>query len=127
MPRAPSNVIRSITSHYVEARRCPPLTHLQYLVLGVLRTDEQPGRVLRQALAAYGVRRSGPAFYQLMARLERARLVEGWYEQVTVGDQAVTERRYRITREGARLWAARARASTTRSRACRRGVRWSDA
>ena len=49
-------------------RALPALTHLQYLVLGVLRTDEQPGRVLRQALATYGVRRSGPAFYQLMAR-----------------------------------------------------------
>ena len=85
-------------------RVLPTLTHLQFLVLGILRTDDQPGRVLRQALAAYGVRRSGPAFYQLMARLERARLVEGWYEQVTVGDQAVTERRYRITPEGARLW-----------------------
>jgi hypothetical protein len=86
-------------------RVLPTLTHLQFLVLGILRTDDQPGRVLRQALAAYGVRRSGPAFYQLMARIERAKLVEGWYEQVMVGDQTVTERRYRITREGARQWA----------------------
>ena len=83
----------------------PVLTHLQYLVLGVLRGDEQPGRVLRQALAAYGVRRSAPAFYQLMARLEKSKWVEGWYEQIVVHDQAVTERRYRITPEGARLWA----------------------
>jgi DNA-binding PadR family transcriptional regulator len=86
-------------------RALPALTHLHYLVLGVLRTEEQPGRVLRQALASYGVRRSGPAFYQLMARIERAKLVDGWYEQVLVGDQAVTERRYRITRDGARQWA----------------------
>ena len=85
-------------------RVLPALTHLQYLVLGVLRSDEQPGRVLRQALASYGVRRSGPAFYQLMARIERAGLVEGWYEQVTVGDQAVTERRYRLRPSGAKLW-----------------------
>ncbi len=85
-------------------RALPALTHLHYLVLGVLRTDDQPGRVLRQALASYGVRRSGPAFYQLMARIERAKLVEGWYEQVTAGDQTVTERRYRITRDGARQW-----------------------
>ena len=82
----------------------PSLTHLQYLVLGVLRLDEQPGRVLRQALARYGVRRSAPAFYQLMSRLEKARLVDGWYEQIIVNDQAVTERRYRITPEGSRLW-----------------------
>ena len=82
----------------------PSLTHLQFLVLGVLRTDEQSGRVIRQALHGYGVRRSAPAFYQLMARLEKAKWVEGWYEQIVVGDQNVTERRYRITPEGARVW-----------------------
>jgi DNA-binding PadR family transcriptional regulator len=82
----------------------PVLTHLQYLVLGVLRAEDQPGRMLRRALAQYGVRRSAPAFYQLMSRLEKARWVEGWYEQITVHDQAVTERRYRLTPEGARLW-----------------------
>ena len=83
----------------------PSLTHLQFLVLGVLRTDEQSGRVIRQALHAYGIRRSGPAFYQLMARLERDRLVDGWYEQVVAGDQSVTERRYRLRPAGAKLWA----------------------
>lgn len=107
-------------------RALPALTHLHYLVLGVLRSEEQPGRVLRQALARYGVRRSGPAFYQLMARIERAKLVEGWYEQVTVGDQAVTERRYRITREGARLWADAHRFYDELARMPAR-VRWSDA
>jgi DNA-binding PadR family transcriptional regulator len=107
-------------------RALPTLTHLQYLVLGVLRTEEQPGRVIRQALAAYGVRRSGPAFYQLMARLEKARWVEGWYEQITVGDQAVTERRYRITPQGTRLWArAQAFYEEVAQRSAR--VRWSDA
>jgi DNA-binding PadR family transcriptional regulator len=107
-------------------RALPTLTHLQYLVLGVLRTEEQPGRVIRQALAAYGVRRSGPAFYQLMARLEKARWVDGWYERITVGDQAVTERRYRITPEGARLWArAQAFYEEVAQRSSR--VRWSDA
>ena len=83
----------------------PELTHLQFLVLGVLRNDPQPGRTLRQALSAYGIRRTGPAFYQLMARLEKDRLVDGWYEQITVGDQAVTERWYRITPDGTRQWA----------------------
>ncbi|MGD9905066.1 MAG: hypothetical protein AB7U83_16485 [Vicinamibacterales bacterium] len=107
-------------------RALPSLTHLQYLVLGVLHADEQPGRVVRQALAAYGVRRTGPAFYQLMARLERARLVDGRYEQVTVGDQAVTERRYRITREGARLWSDAHRFYDELARTAPR-MRWSDA
>ena len=82
----------------------PSLTHLQFLVLGVLRAEEQSGRAIRQVLAAYGVKRSGPAFYQLMARLERDGLIEGWYEAVVVGDQAVRERRYRITAAGTRAW-----------------------
>ena len=47
----------------------PVLTHLQFLVLGVLRNDPQPGRTLRKALSGYGIRRTGPAFYQLMARI----------------------------------------------------------
>ena len=64
-------------------KELPALTHLQFLVLGVLRANEQPGRVIRQAIATYGVRRSGPAFYQMMARLERDGLIEGWYEQIT--------------------------------------------
>jgi DNA-binding PadR family transcriptional regulator len=88
-----------------DRRTLPALTHLQFLVLGVLRHEEKPGRVVRQALAAYGVRRTAPAFYQLMSRLESAGLVTGRYEQVIVGDQAVTERRYRITAEGHRMWA----------------------
>jgi DNA-binding PadR family transcriptional regulator len=71
----------------------PALTHLQFLVLGVLRNEDLPGRTLRDALSGYGIRRTGPAFYQMMARLEKDRLVDGRYEQVTVGDQAVTESR----------------------------------
>jgi len=82
----------------------PDLTHLQFLVLGVLHGGEQPGRVVRDALAAYGVRRSAAAFYQMMARLERDRLVDGYYGQVVVGDQTVTERRYRITPTGTKVW-----------------------
>jgi DNA-binding PadR family transcriptional regulator len=104
----------------------PALTHLHYLVLGVLRADEQPGRVLRQALAAFGVRRTAPAFYQLMARLEASKLVEGWYEQIVTGDQTVTERRYRITPQGSRAW-SRARAFYTEVEQLASRVRWSDA
>jgi DNA-binding PadR family transcriptional regulator len=87
-------------------KELPALTHLQFLVLGVLRANEQPGRVIREAIATYGVRRSGPAFYQMMARLERDGLVEGWYEQITHGGQAVKERRYCIKPAGTRLWSA---------------------
>ena len=85
-------------------RALPAITHLQFLVLGLLRPEEQAGRTLRDALAAYGVRRTAPAFYQLMSRLETSGLVNGRYEPIVVGDQTVTERRYRITAEGERAW-----------------------
>ena len=104
--------------------KLPVLTHLQFLVLGVLRTDPQPGRTLRKVLAFYGIRRTGPAFYQLMARMEKDRLVDGWYEQVAVGDQAVTERHYRITGAGARRWND---ARAFYEHVATANLRWSDA
>ena len=85
-------------------RQLPPLSHLQFLALGVILSNEEPGRVIRDVVAEYGVRRTGAAFYQLMARLERDGLIEGWYEPIIVGDQAVRERRYRITAAGTRAW-----------------------
>ncbi|HLK70005.1 MAG TPA: helix-turn-helix domain-containing protein [Bryobacteraceae bacterium] len=84
--------------------KLPDITHLQFLVLGVLLNGEQPGRTVREAIARFGVRRNGPAFYQMMARLERDGLVEGWYEQIPVGGQKVTERRYRIRPAGSKVW-----------------------
>src|SRR3954466_2796993 len=107
------------------SRRIPRLTHLQFVVLGLLREAEQPGRAIRAAIAAHGVKRSAPAFYQLMARLERDRLVDGWYEQVTAGDQAVTERRYRLRAAGAKVW-SEARDFYT-SLIAQAAPRWSDA
>jgi len=104
----------------------PTLTHLQFLVLGVLRTDDQPGRVVRDVLAQYGVRRTGPAFYQLMGRLEKDRLVQGRYEPITVGDQTVTERWYTITPAGTRRWQAAQAFYEQVARASGR-LRWSDA
>jgi DNA-binding PadR family transcriptional regulator len=85
-------------------RQLPPLSHLQFLALGVILSNEEPGRVIRDVVAEYGVRRTGAAFYQLMARLERDGLIDGWYEPVVVGDQSVRERRYRITAAGTRAW-----------------------
>ena len=103
----------------------PRLTHLQFLVLGLLRDGEQPGRVIRETLARHGVRRTAPAFYQLMARLERDGVVEGRYEQVTAGGQAVTERRYVLRARGRELWTeARDFYAAT---AGARDPRWSDA
>src|SRR5690242_16820518 len=84
------------------SKALPAISHLQYLSLGALSGGEQPGRVIRDAAAEWGVKSTAAAFYQLMARLERDGLVEGWYAQVRVGDQMVTERHYRITTRGAR-------------------------
>jgi DNA-binding PadR family transcriptional regulator len=80
------------------------MTHLQFLVLGPLLAAEQPGRALRRELAHHGVRRSGPAFYQMMGRLEDAGWVDGSYTQKIVDSQIIKERRYRITTAGARAW-----------------------
>jgi DNA-binding PadR family transcriptional regulator len=82
----------------------PGITHLQFLVLGLLRGSDLPGREIRDVLIKYGVKSTSAAFYQMMARLERDHLVEGWYEQITIGDQAVTERRYKLRPPGERLW-----------------------
>src|SRR4030095_5862722 len=87
--------------------RLPEVTHLQFLVLAVLQGGEPAGRTGRKAIGHYGVRRAAAAFYQMMARLERDGLVEGWYDQITIGDQAVTERRYRVTPAGGKEWEER--------------------
>ena len=86
------------------AAKIPGITHLQFLALGELQAGERAGRDLRAAVARFGVRRTSAAFYQFMARLERDGLVEGWYEQIPVGDQLVTERRYRSTAAGVKAW-----------------------
>ena len=85
-------------------RRIPAITHLQFLVLGLLRQGPRLGRELRVELARHGVRRPGPAFYQMMARLEEAGLVAGEYDQKVVAGQIIKERRYDITAPGTAAW-----------------------
>ena len=82
----------------------PDITHLQFLILGSLRDSDLPGRDLRGVLLERGARRSSPAFYQMMGRLEDAGLVEGSYEQRVVDGHAVKERRYGITALGQAAW-----------------------
>jgi DNA-binding PadR family transcriptional regulator len=87
-------------------RRIPEITHLQFLVLGMLRDGVRAGRVLRRALSRHGVKRSAPAFYQMMARLEEAGLVDGTYDQKIVDSQIIKERHYAITARGTTAWTA---------------------
>lgn len=84
--------------------RLPDLSHLQFIVLGQLLAGESTGRAIREALRRFRVRQSGPAFYQMMARMERAGLAEGWYVQQVVEGQIVKERHYRITETGTAAW-----------------------
>jgi DNA-binding PadR family transcriptional regulator len=73
-------------------------------VLGLLRAGQRPGRAVRRALARRGIARTGPAFYQMMARLEDAGLVAGEYDQKIVGGQIIKERRYTLTPRGDAAW-----------------------
>jgi len=89
-----------------ETLALPEITHLQFLVLATLLDDGRPGKKIREELSRRGARRSGPAFYQLMARLEDAGLVEGRYEQRAVDGQVIKERRNRLTPDGRVAWEA---------------------
>ena len=84
----------------------PRLSHLQFLVVGLLRDQDRSGRELRRLLQDFDVRKSGPAFYQLMARLEVAGLVEGEYRQEIVSSQIIRERHYTISAQGSQAWHA---------------------
>ena len=44
----------------------PRLSHLQFLVLGTMLQGPRLGREIRGDLHRFGVKRSGPGFYQLM-------------------------------------------------------------
>jgi DNA-binding PadR family transcriptional regulator len=87
-------------------RTIPDLTHLQFLVLSILRSGPRAGRHVRRALATHGVRRSAPAFYQMMARLEDAGFVDGEYDQKIVAGQIIKERRYTLSGKGEGAWSA---------------------
>jgi DNA-binding PadR family transcriptional regulator len=80
------------------------LTHLQFIVIGALRTGEQSGKDVRRELKRHGVRRTAPAFYQMMARLEDAGWIDGFYTQEIVDAQIIKERRYRVNSAGVRAW-----------------------
>ncbi len=84
----------------------PRITHLQFSVLAFLQGGERSGRAVRGSLAELGLRRSGPAFYQLMSRLEDAGLVEGRYEQKVIDGQIIKERFYAISAGGQEAWQA---------------------
>ncbi len=82
----------------------PKLSNLQFLVLGVLRSGPQTGRVVRAELERFEVRKTGPAFYQMMSRLEAAGYVKGWYTKKIVAGQIIRERHYELEATGSTAW-----------------------
>ena len=82
----------------------PDITHLQFLILAILMDGERSGRYIREQLAENGVHKTGPAFYQLMARLEDGNFVRGWYDQKIIDGQIIKERRYQVTGAGVKAW-----------------------
>jgi hypothetical protein len=82
----------------------PEITHLQFLVLSLVTTNPIKGKDLREALKKAGVRKSGPGFYQLMSRLEEARMVEGWYEAFVIEGVPIKERTYKLLGRGHSAW-----------------------
>lgn|ERR1039457_643282 len=87
---------------YIEKIAIPQLSHLQFAVLDVLGTDVGSGKELRKRLSERGIKKSGPSFYQMMARLEEAKFVEGSYKQEIIEGQIIKERQYRIVADGVR-------------------------
>jgi len=80
----------------------PELTRLQFLIIETIGAKRMLGAQLRERLKEHNVHRTGPAFYQLMARLEEAELVEGWYKQEVIDGQIIKQRCYRVTGLGER-------------------------
>jgi DNA-binding PadR family transcriptional regulator len=83
-------------------KNLPQLSHLQVMVLECLGANKRSGRELRELLAKNKIKKNGPAFYQLMSRLEDAKFVEGEYSQKIVEGQIIKERVYWITGQGER-------------------------
>ena len=82
----------------------PKLTHLQFLILGMLLGGTRSGKSIRAELDEGGSPKSGPSFYQIMARLEDEGFVGGWYDQKVVEGQIIRERHYEVTALGRATW-----------------------
>ncbi len=84
----------------------PKLTHLQLSILGLIQEGSTSGKEIRRALRENDMERSGPSFYQAMARLEDSGWVTGEYRQRVEDGQMIRERHYSITPAGSRAMQA---------------------
>ena len=81
--------------------RFPEMSYLQILIIEGIGGGRVAGRQIREHLKQNGVSKTGPAFYELMSRLENSGFVQGEIEQKVIDGQDVTERFYRVTSKGA--------------------------
>lgn len=75
----------------------PNLSHLQFQILDCMASKEITGRDLRAALKEKGIKKSGPAFYQLMSRLEDSDFVKKRIEPKNVEGHEIKESLYKIS------------------------------
>lgn len=80
----------------------PEISHLQFAILDALGGGVKRGKQLREDLASMDIKKTGPAFYQLMARLEEGNFIKGWYEQEIIEGQIIKERHYKLLGNGVR-------------------------
>ncbi|MEM8549874.1 MAG: PadR family transcriptional regulator [Verrucomicrobiota bacterium] len=81
----------------------PTLSHLQFAVLDCIGGREMKGRDLRQRMKdEKGISKAGPAFYQLMGRMEEGGLVKSKVEDIELGENRLKQKIYWITGEGAK-------------------------
>ncbi len=78
----------------------PILSALQFAVLDAIGAARLKGSDLRERLRKIGFLKSGPAFYQLMARLEESRFITAETESTPMQGFMLKERFYRLTGEG---------------------------
>ena len=78
----------------------PTITYLQFVVLEILASGAHPGRAVRSYLDEKGLKKSLASFYQIMARLEDAELVDGESHEKWVDGRRYRERWYQLTPKG---------------------------
>lgn len=87
-----------------QSMQLPTVTHQQFLIIDLLMDDEHSGRFIRDRLLELMIKKSLPAFYQLMGRLEESGLIAGIYKVKNVAGQVLKERWYSVTDKGSEQW-----------------------
>jgi hypothetical protein len=90
----------------VKSIELPTLTHLQFLIVDLIRSDnvEVSAQQVMGALSLAGVNQRGPKFYQLMRRLEESGLISSWQQRFDVAGGGIQRTVYKVTKQGLVAW-----------------------